>query len=150
MPRDQKERLRVQYGALPYRWNDAGELEVLLITSRQRRRWIMPKGWPIKGLSGWRAAEVEAREEAGVCGDISRRAAGRFEYDKLIDDEDRVVRCEVTVYPLLVTRTLARWREQAQRESRWLSPQQAVAIAADPGLRDVIAAFAAIVQTTRR
>jgi hypothetical protein len=42
--------IRVQYGVLPYRFTETNSLEVLLVTTRQTRRWIVPKGWPIKGL----------------------------------------------------------------------------------------------------
>jgi hypothetical protein len=42
--------VRVQYAALPYRFNQAAALEILLVTTRQSQRWIIPKGWPIKGL----------------------------------------------------------------------------------------------------
>jgi 8-oxo-dGTP pyrophosphatase MutT (NUDIX family) len=52
--------VRVQYGALPYRFGAEGELELLLVTSRGRGRWIMPKGWPIKGLKPQEAAAREA------------------------------------------------------------------------------------------
>ena len=134
--------LRVQYGALPYRWTDAGALEVLLITSRRTRRWIVPKGWPMKGRKPWETAEIEAREEAGVSGIVAKRAVGSFRYDKLLDEEARVLPCEVTLFPLLVQRYLRSWREQNLRDASWLSPSQAVALAADAGLRDVIASFA--------
>ena len=58
--------MRVQYGILPYRRTKPNSLEVLLITTRQSRRWIIPKGWPIKGLKPVKSAAREAYEEAGV------------------------------------------------------------------------------------
>lgn len=142
MPGRSEEDLRVQYGALPYRWTDAGTLEVLLITSRRTRRWIVPKGWPMKGRKPWETAEIEAREEAGVSGVVAKRAVGSFRYDKLLDEDERVLLCEVTIFPLLVQRYLKSWREQSQRDASWLSPSQAAALAADAGLRNVIASFA--------
>ncbi|HEY1934850.1 MAG TPA: NUDIX hydrolase [Acetobacteraceae bacterium] len=80
--------VRVQYGALPYSLNKAGEIEVLLLTSRTRRRWIIPKGWPIKGLKPAKSAAREAFEEAGVRGTVSGKPLGRFTYDKQLDEMD--------------------------------------------------------------
>lgn len=134
---------RIQYGALPYRWNLEGDLQILLITSRTRRRWIVPKGWPMKGREPWETVEIEARQEAGVAGVISKRSVGSFHYDKILDEDDRVLLCEVTIFPLLVKRSHKTWREKEQRETRWLSGAQAAALAADAGLRNIIVAFAA-------
>src|SRR5258708_16445379 len=64
---------RVQYGALPYRLNDDGSVEVLLVTSRETKRWIIPKGWPIKGLKPSKAAAREAYEEAGLRAPVPAR-----------------------------------------------------------------------------
>lgn len=57
--------------------------------------------------------------------------------------------CEVTVFPLLVRRCHKSWREKEQREARWLSGAQAAALAADAGLRNIIAAFAASYSDSR-
>ena len=132
---------QVQYGALPYRWSDTGALEVLLITSRRTRRWIVPKGWPMKDRKPWETAAIEAREEAGVSGVIAKRAVGRFRYDKLVEEDERLVPCEVTLFPLFVTRYHRKWQERHQREAIWVSPPQAAALAADPGLRIIIASL---------
>jgi len=55
---------RVQYGALPYRRAGEADMQVLLVTSRGTKRWIIPKGWPIAGLSPNQTAAREALEEA--------------------------------------------------------------------------------------
>ena len=60
--------IRLQNAGLPYRVTKAGALEILLVTTRQTRRWIIPKGWPIKGLKPANSAAREAFEEAGVSG----------------------------------------------------------------------------------
>src|SRR5579862_7332445 len=72
----------VQYCALPYRVADKGSLQVLLITSRETQHWILPKGWPMKGLKPHQAAEVEAFEEAGAVGRPDERLAGEYRYFK--------------------------------------------------------------------
>lgn len=41
---------------------------MLLVTSRKRRRWILPKGKVAAGMLPHRSAAREAMEEAGVVG----------------------------------------------------------------------------------
>ena len=77
---------RRQVAALPYRFDMRGDLEVLLITSRETRRWVLPKGWPMPGRKPHRAAEQEAYEEAGLKGRISKVALGTYEYVKRLEN----------------------------------------------------------------
>jgi 8-oxo-dGTP pyrophosphatase MutT (NUDIX family) len=56
---------RVQYGALPYRLTARSRPQFMLVTSRETRRWIIPKGWPKKGKLPHHSAAREAFEEAG-------------------------------------------------------------------------------------
>ena len=67
---------RAQFAALPWRRNAAGETEVMLITSRETHRWVIPKGWPIKGKSSAKSAAQEAFEEAGVRGKVGKKPVG--------------------------------------------------------------------------
>jgi 8-oxo-dGTP pyrophosphatase MutT (NUDIX family) len=134
--------VRVQYGALPYRITEAGMLEVLLITSRTRRRWIIPKGWPIKGRKPAKSAAREAYEEAGVRGTTSAKPIGRFVYDKIRDEDGRAVPCEVVVFGLKVKRQLTTWPEAKERDLRWLAPAGAEALTDEDGLRPLIVALA--------
>src|SRR5258708_30105039 len=94
---------RVQYAALPYRRKGKSRTEVLLVTARDTRRWIIPKGWPVKGKPPHKSAAREAREEAGVVGRISRRSVGAFSYEKRLKG-GKVVVCEVQVFVLKVKR----------------------------------------------
>src|SRR4051794_36610423 len=48
-----------QVAALPYKSDDDGKVRVLLITSRETRRWVLPKGNPIRGLASHEAAAHE-------------------------------------------------------------------------------------------
>src|SRR3546814_16555788 len=101
-------RERVQYGALPFRRDMSDDLEYLLISSRETGRWVIPKGWPKKGRPGWRTAEEEAYEEAGILGRISQASIGRYRYIKWMPD--RPVLCSVTLFPLRVEdRTSVVW-----------------------------------------
>jgi 8-oxo-dGTP pyrophosphatase MutT (NUDIX family) len=98
---------RVQYAALPYRRKRNSRTEVLLVTSRDTGRWIIPKGWPAKRKSPHKAAAREALEEAGVIGRISRRPLGAFSYKKRLKS-GKVVICEVQVFVMKVKRRLPR------------------------------------------
>ena len=84
--------IRVQYGVLPYQFTDTNSLEVLLVTTRQTRRWIIPKGWPIKGLKPPRSAAREAYEEAGIRGTVGAKSIGVFSYEKSLEAPRRSAR----------------------------------------------------------
>lgn len=135
---------------MPYRLNEAGEVEVLILTSRTRRRWIIPKGWPIKGLKPAKSAAREAFEEAGVRGAVSGKPIGRFTYDKQIDEDGRLVACEVTVFPLAVKRQLKVWPEIEQRETRWVAVGEAAALTDEDELRPLLEAFSAKMDAKRK
>jgi 8-oxo-dGTP pyrophosphatase MutT (NUDIX family) len=111
--------------------------EFMLVTSRETRRWIIPKGWPKKGKSPHRSAAREAFEEAGVRGAVGRRAVGSFSYAKRLKDGGSI-ECEVRVFPLEVKRQSKQWPEQRQRRVKWLSAAKAAAKVRDPLLSKII------------
>jgi 8-oxo-dGTP pyrophosphatase MutT (NUDIX family) len=133
--------IRVQYGALPYRLDDDASVEVLLVTSRGTKRWIIPKGWPIKGLKPSKAAAREAYEEAGVRGRIAGRAFGHYIYEKRLEDSVTTVPCQVEVFPLLVKRQAKDWPESKQRTARWFPATEAAALVANDELHNLIEQF---------
>ena len=124
-------RYRAQVGALPFRVAD-GIAQVLLVTSRETRRWIIPKGWPMKGRKDHEAAAREAAEEAGVAGRIRKRPMGAYTYQKRF--ADRVEPCRVMVYALEVERELSAWRERDERQRRWYTWAEAAALVSEPRL----------------
>jgi 8-oxo-dGTP pyrophosphatase MutT (NUDIX family) len=130
----------LQYAALPYRTPDA--LEVLLITSRETGRWVLPKGWPMKGKKPHVCAAREALEEAGVKGRVGKSAIGCYRYVKRLP-ENGTIPCSVDVYPLMVERQLKRWPEQGQRALAWFSAANAAALVDEGELASLIEAFAA-------
>jgi len=117
-------RVAAQVAALPIRLHRDGYVEVLLVTSRETRRWIIPKGWPVPGLAPHEAAASEALEEAGVIGTALADPFGHFTYDKRLDG-GMVLPCRVAVHVLRVERELDRWREQGQRERAWFGSREA-------------------------
>jgi 8-oxo-dGTP pyrophosphatase MutT (NUDIX family) len=131
----------VQYAALPYRSNGKSELEVMLVTSRGTRRWIIPKGWPKSGMPPHGVAAEEAFEEAGVAGKVSKRSIGSYSYDKILKKGDTAI-CNVQVFALRVTRQHKKWPEKHQRQSKWYTPAEAARFVQEPYLRRIIRNFA--------
>jgi 8-oxo-dGTP pyrophosphatase MutT (NUDIX family) len=133
--------LDVQFGALPWRISGGGRREVLLLTSRETHRWIIPKGWPIKGRKPAEVASQEAYEEAGLLGHIvGKRPLGNFHYLKRLMTKERL--CQVHVFSFRVERQLDDWPEKAQRETRWFDMTEAVALVEEGGLAGIIGRFA--------
>ncbi len=128
--------VRAQIAAMPIRRRAGAPVEIMLVTSRTTRRWIVPKGWPIKGLSAHEAAEREAFEEAGVVGRIVPAPAGRYTYWKRMSDHFAL--CEVTLYLLEVERQLATWAEQGERRCQWFGLDDAADLVDDPELATAI------------
>lgn len=131
-----------QVGALPYRRRDDGAIEVLLITSRDTRRWVIPKGNPITGLEPHQAAMQEAYEEAGILGTAAATSVGEYAYVKHYRVRpDRTL--TVRVFPLAFERQLDEWPERHQREARWFAPEAAAAAVDEPALKALILRFGA-------
>ncbi len=129
----------IQYAVLP--WRRIGRrLEILLITSRQTRRWVIPKGWPMKGLAPQEAAAVEAAEEAGVEGEIEAVAIGSYSYLKRVKD-DHSLPIQVIVFPLHVLSQAENWKEKDQRQPRWFGYHEAASRVAEPALKRLIRDF---------
>lgn len=128
---------RDQIAALPVIIAPDGKLRVMVVTSRDTGRWIIPKGWTIKGKAGWEAAAVEAFEEAGVEGRIARDPLGYFSYDKVLDD-GKIAPCRVAVFRLDVTRWVANWPESDERDRLWCSPLEAADRLQEPELKDIL------------
>ena len=129
------ERIR-QVAAVPFRLGADGALEVLLVTSRETRRFILPKGWPMKGKSGRKVAAIEAEQEAGVVGTVLREPAGTYSYWKRLARQ--FVRVDVTVYLLAVDEELSRWRERKSRRRAWLTTTDAAMLIDEPELATLI------------
>ncbi|PTE08259.1 NUDIX hydrolase [Mesorhizobium helmanticense] len=129
------ERIR-QVAAIPFRLNGHGNVEVMLVTSRATRRFIVPKGWPMKGKSGRKAAAIEAQQEAGVTGKMLRQPAGTYSYWKRL--ENRFVRVDVIVYLLAVTEELIDWQEAESRQRAWLAPEDAAMLIDEPELSTLL------------
>src|SRR5579871_1508052 len=121
-----------QVAALPVMIGDDGTARVLLLTSRGTKRWVIPKGWPMKGRKPYEAAAQEAFEEAGLVGKPSKKPIGSYEYFKR--REAHFDLCKVDVYLLNVKKQLDTWREKGQRRTHWFTLEQASYLVDEPGL----------------
>jgi 8-oxo-dGTP pyrophosphatase MutT (NUDIX family) len=118
----------------------------MLVTSRETRRWILPKGWAEKGLAPHALAAKEAFEEAGLQGEIGAEPIGRYRYAKQLRGKKRTrtLACEVQVFPLVVARQLEDWPEKQQRATRWCTPEEAATLVEEGGLVALLLNLAAL------
>ena len=126
-----------QYAAICYRRDpDSGDYVTLLITSRGTGRWVIPKGGPIKGKPARRVAAVEAFEEAGVKGKVSKASLGRFSTMKRMED-GKDLPCLVEVFALRVVSVTEKYKERGQRQASWVPLSQAGRMVEEPELRGI-------------
>lgn len=127
---------RTQFAALCYR-GTSSKPEILLVTSRDTGRWIIPKGWPAAGQSPARSAAREAFEEAGVTGRVSERAIGLYSYLKRQEDGGTLP-LMVAVFALRVDALAKDYPERHERRRKWMSPERAARLVDEPELRALI------------
>ncbi len=125
-----------QVAALCYRAGVNGP-EVLLITSRQTGRWIIPKGWPMARQSAHKTARMEAFEEAGVIGKAGKQPLGEFASHKGLDNGFKV-KTMITVYPIKAERLNDEFPEKGERELVWLPLEEAAERCNEEGLRQLL------------
>jgi ADP-ribose pyrophosphatase YjhB (NUDIX family) len=127
---------RRQVAALPLRRARNGALEIMLVTSRNTGRWIIPKGWTSRRLKDWKAAAREARHEAGVKGKIAPEAIGSYVYIKPELGEDTPI--GVSVFLLNVRKQRKHWREERDRRRGWFELLEAASMVREPELSFLI------------
>jgi 8-oxo-dGTP pyrophosphatase MutT (NUDIX family) len=128
--------ISIQYAALPFRRNADSGVEVMLVTSRDTGRWVIPKGWPIGRKAPYASAAREALEEAGAVGKVDRDSIGTYTYEKRLAN-GAIVIC-VQVFILEVKRQRQDWPEKEEREVRWFSPNEAAKAVQEAALSDII------------
>lgn len=132
---------RMQYAALCYRMRKKDTvLDILMITSRDTGRWVIPKGWPMQGKRAHEVAEREAFEEAGVSGRVRKTPLGSYSYQKGLDHDFKIA-CKVQVHALAVSGLARRYPEKGQRQVEWMDHIEAARLVNEPELRDLILAF---------
>lgn len=126
------DRARRQSAALPV-IGDGAALRVVLITSRETRRWVVPKGWIEKREAPHRSAAREAFEEAGLHGEADPEPLGAYAYAKRMP-RGLLRPTEVLVFRFRVANLLTDWPEQRERERQLFTPAEAAALVAEPEL----------------
>ncbi len=127
---------RSQIAALCWRMH-RDRVEVLLITSRDTGRWVLPKGWPVEGRDGPGSATQEAWEEAGVTGVVNPAVIGLFGYDKVMAAQ-AALPCMVSVFALRVAGLARRFPERKERRRKWFTAERAARKVVEPELRNLI------------
>jgi 8-oxo-dGTP pyrophosphatase MutT (NUDIX family) len=130
---------RPQSAVLPYRWQK-GRLEVLLITSLDTGRWVLPKGNLEPGMSARDSAEKEAYEEAGIRGSVGKESIGTFTYLKTEKKGGGMRRVET--FPMEVTEILEDWPEKNVRKREWMPVQKAAEAVLEKKLKKLLGLFA--------
>lgn len=134
-----KRKTPVQFAAICYRRIKSGS-EVLLLTSRDSGRWVVPKGWPIEGLSPSETAQQEAWEEGGVSGKLRDICLGVFDYDKVLETGTDLP-VSVAVFPIEVKKLADDFPEVGQRRRKWFTPKKAAARVNEPDLKQILRKF---------
>jgi 8-oxo-dGTP pyrophosphatase MutT (NUDIX family) len=126
-----------QFAAIPFKVTPDG-LRVLLLTSRETQRWVIPKGWPIRGLKPREVAKREAFEEAGLVGNIvGKHPISSYHYSKKLRERQEVL-CQVRVFLLSVDHQVDEWPEKAQRQYCWVDPLTAAQMVQEGGLAEIL------------
>jgi 8-oxo-dGTP pyrophosphatase MutT (NUDIX family) len=125
-----------QVGAIPLIRDHEGQLCIVLVTTRGSGRWTIPKGNIMAKLENHKAAEREAREEAGLVGRITKKPIGSYQFWKRQDAHWSLA--EVTVFVLLVERQLDDFKEKGQRDIKAFRPEDAVDAVYESGLGALI------------
>jgi len=134
-----KRDVRTQFAALCWR-KRRDDVQVLLVTSRRTGRWVIPKGWPMDGLTPTEAAGQEAWEEAGAEGKVNDTCLGVFTYTKNMEDDDDLP-CAVAVFPMKVKKTRSDWPEVEARKRKWFSLKKAASQIHEPELQRILLTF---------
>ena len=134
-----KGEVRTQFAALCYRVRQ-GKVQVLLITSRGAKRWIVPKGWPMDSKPPGAAAAREAWEEAGVRGRVTGGCLGVYSYTKEMDGGE-MLPVVAMLYPVEVKITADKYPEAGQRRRKWMSRKKAAKMVSEPELARMIRDF---------
>ncbi|MBF0422388.1 MAG: NUDIX hydrolase [Magnetococcales bacterium] len=130
MARDKPDSFYKQSAVIPV-VRRGGVIEVMLITSRKKKRWLVPKGIIEKNHTPASSAAKEALEEAGILGKPLSYSIGKYRYKKWGGV------CTVEVFVMFVDRELDKWLE-SYRERRWYSLNKAIKTVEESGLKKIL------------
>ena len=120
---------KLQFAVLP--WRRAEGLEIMLVSSRETGRWVLPKGWPMKGIKPHKSAAREALEEAGILGKVAKTSLGGYSYAKRLEDGSVQI-CRVQIFSFEVEREHNSWLEKHERTRKWFAVADAAEAVEEP------------------
>ncbi len=120
-----------QSGVVPYR-KKSGKIEILLITSMKKKRWIIPKGYVEFNMSAFESAKKEAYEEAGIIGTNETAELGHYNRKKPAG------LTTVKVFSMEVTEELEEYPEKKARKRKWFPQKEAAEIISMPEVGQMI------------
>jgi 8-oxo-dGTP pyrophosphatase MutT (NUDIX family) len=127
---------KLQVAALCHR-GEGEAREYLLVTSRDTGRWIIPKGWPIRGLKSNEAALQEAWEEAGVRNSrATAEPVGTYTYNKR-QSTGLEIPVETLVYAVEVEDLSEKFPEAHQRTRKWVKADEAAELVNEAELKSI-------------
>jgi 8-oxo-dGTP pyrophosphatase MutT (NUDIX family) len=132
------EETKLQFAVLPWRRTD--RLEIMLVSSRETGRWVLPKGWPMKGIKPHKTAAREALEEAGILGKVAKTSLGGYSYTKRLENNS-VQMCRVQVFAFEVEQERNSWLEKHERTRKWFALADAAEAVKESELRETILKF---------
>ena len=109
--------------------------KVVLVTTRNSGRWIVPKGFVEPDMTPHESAAKEALEEAGVVGSVGDEELGSYSYAKWGGI------CIVQVYPLVVEKVLGEWEDMHVRKRTIVAPADAVDMIRNKELARIVFSF---------
>ena len=119
-----------QSAVIPYLEKN-GVVEVVVVSSRKKSGWVIPKGVIERSMTPEDSAAKEALEEAGVIGRVSNECLGEYSYKKWGGI------CNVKVFPMEVATVLESWQEDSIRERRIVELAEAIDLV-KPEIREVL------------
>lgn len=111
------------------------ERHLCMVTSRNGRRWVIPKGQIEIHQTEQEAAQAEAWEEAGIMGSVGAEPIGSYEYSKNGNSHT------VVVFPMEVAIEREKWPECHFRKREWVPLEEALLRIEEPGLRSIVQAY---------
>lgn len=130
----------MQCAVIPYRRTANDDLEILLVTSRGKGNWILPKGKVKPGKSAAISAQEELYEEAGARGVIDQGPVALLAIPEATT-ENRAGGVVIQVFSLEVDTILLTWPEMFQRRRKWLHLRDALLAVKGAYARKALKAF---------
>ncbi len=128
---DKPEWYYTQSAVIPFQKSEDG-VQIMLITSRRKKRWIIPKGVIEPEMSPAESAAKEAFEEAGIRGRVFSEPIGEYQYQKWGGT------CTVKVFSFEISEILDEWEESEFRERKFMSVKEACDAVNEQELKQII------------